>query len=151
MSNQSFTVRPIGVVHSPYKERVDVPNFQRERLQNESILEIHSEYAEGLKDIEGFSHLIILFFFDREPDTRLLVNPPLDKESTRGVFATRAPCRPSHIGMTVVRFKKREENQLHVYGLDALDNTPIIDIKPYVHRDIKNEIKIGWLEGRVNE
>lgn len=143
--------RPVGVVHSPFKTREDIDprrnlsprGFSRVKAK----LEIFKPYARGLKDIEGFSHLIILFFFHRSRPKKLLVKPPFESQK-RGVFSTRSPHRPNPIGMTVVRLLGRRRNILTVSGADMLEGTPILDLKPYTPREIKRSVKLGWLSKR---
>jgi tRNA-Thr(GGU) m(6)t(6)A37 methyltransferase TsaA len=143
-------VKPIGTVHSPYKKTEDMPiqpAFSRAR----GSIEVSSKYAAGLKDIEGFSHIIILYHFHESGKTKLLAKPFLD-DTLRGVFATRSPHRPNHIGLSVVRLVGHRDNILYVEGLDVLDGTPLLDIKPYVpnfdEAGIGN-VRIGWLEGKL--
>lgn len=112
-------------------------------------VEVFKEYEEGLKDIEGFSHIILLYVFHKSQGYSLLVKPFLDS-AQHGVFATRHPNRPNPIGISVLRLLKRRENILQVKGIDVLDGTPLIDMKPYVSNfDQITDVKIGWLEGRV--
>lgn len=143
-----MSLKAIGVVHSPFREPGDVP--RGEELQEcESQIEIYPEYVEGLKDVEGFSHLFILYWMHQAPPAALLVKPRLD-DKMRGLFATRAPHRPNPLGLSLVRLIKVEGNILKVKGLDALDHTPVIDIKPYIPGpEHRQEIKIGWMEGKI--
>jgi len=152
-------LKPIGIIHTPYKRDEEVP-FQAFESEEVGEIEVFKEYEEGLKDIEGFSHLIILYLFHRSikrsvkkkhflKSLGLLVKPYLD-DTPRGLFATRSPNRPNPIGLTIVQLLKREGNILRVKGIDMLDGTPLLDIKPYVPKfDQKNNVKIGWLEGKV--
>ncbi|MGQ9671936.1 MAG: tRNA (N6-threonylcarbamoyladenosine(37)-N6)-methyltransferase TrmO [Candidatus Aminicenantales bacterium] len=158
MSNRSpkpapakFFFNPIGVVHSPFKKREDINplrNINRHGFSRvKAELEIFEPYAQGLKDIEGFSHLIIVFVFHKSKESKLLVKPPLETRR-RGVFSTRSPHRPNPIGLTVVRLLSRRHNFLRVSGADMIEGTPILDIKPYTPREIKRALKLGWLENR---
>jgi tRNA-Thr(GGU) m(6)t(6)A37 methyltransferase TsaA len=114
-------------------------------------VDLKPQYAEGLKDLEGFSHLILVYHFHRSEGYQLRVRPFLD-EATRGVFATRAPRRPNAIGISTVRLERIEGNRLYVSDLDMVDGTPLLDIKPYVPQfDDRQKARIGWLEGRVRE
>jgi len=141
---------PIGVVHSPYKSMSDAP-IQPRFSGDEGEIEIFEEFADGLKDIEGFSHIWILFQFHATKGYELTVKPYLDEE-LRGVFACRAPRRPNPIGMSLVRLVKRDGRRLTIKGLDMIDGTPVIDIKPYVGAfDEDDEIRIGWLEGKLHK
>lgn len=146
--------RPIGVVHSPFRKREDVD--PRRNLRPDGFSDIRGEievdpaYAAGLKDISGLSHLIIIFAFHKSGPGHLLVKPPFEKRR-RGVFSTRSPRRPNPIGMTVVRLLGRRGNILRVSGIDMLDGTPVLDIKPYTSRDRKRGVKRGWMErSRLN-
>lgn len=152
-------LKPIGVIRTPYKKDGDVP-YQSHKSKDVGEIEVFKEYEEGLKDIEGFSHLIILYEFHKSvkrsvkkehylESQGLLVKPYLD-DTPRGLFATRSPNRPNPIGLTIVELLKREGNILNVKGIDMLDGTPLLDIKPYVPKfDQKTSVKIGWLEGKV--
>jgi tRNA-Thr(GGU) m(6)t(6)A37 methyltransferase TsaA len=139
-----IVLEPIGVVRSPYTDRSQVPRGLGARHEAEGVLEIRPELEPGLTDIEGFSHLYVLWVFDRSEGYDLLVTPPAD-DRPHGVFATRAPRRPSPIGLTVVRLLRRDGSRLHVRGLDMLDGTPIVDLKPYLSSVPANELERGWL------
>jgi tRNA-Thr(GGU) m(6)t(6)A37 methyltransferase TsaA len=117
----------------------------------EGIIEVFPEFQEGLSDLEGFSHLILLYHFHRVRGYSLRVIPFLDKEP-RGIFATRAPKRPNPIGLSVVRLRGMEGNRLWVLDVDILDGTPLLDIKPYVPEfDSRSRVRIGWLEEAKRE
>lgn len=146
-----FTFEPVGLVRSPFKSREDIDlrrnlsprGFQRVKGK----LEIFPHYARGLKDIDGFSHLIVLFVFHQSREKKLLVKPPLETRK-RGVFATRSPHRPNPIGLTVVRLLGRHRHVLTVSGVDMLDGTPVLDLKPYTRREIKRSPRLGWMRKR---
>jgi len=141
--------RPIGVVHSPFKEPDGVPIQPVAARDVEGVIEILPEYAEGLRDIGGFSHLILVYHFHLSSELSMIVKPYLDDE-THGVFATRAPARPNPIGISVVRLVRVDGTRLHVTGVDILDGTPVLDIKPYVPRfDAIETERIGWLKDRT--
>jgi len=141
-------IKPIGIIHSPFKTREETP-IQPFRSNAIGRVEVFEEYEEGLTDIEGFSHIILLYNFHKSEEYSLMVKPFLD-DKLKGLFATRAPRRPNQIGLSVVRLLVREENILFVEGIDVLDETPLIDIKPYVPNFEPNtEFKIGWLEGKI--
>ena len=147
--NGKIEIVPIGVIRTPYKEAGEVP-IQASRSSARGTIEVFREYEEGLKDVEGFSHVVILFHFHKSGITRLLTKPFLD-DVLRGVFATRSPNRPNHLGISVVRLLARRGNLLEVEGVDMLDGTPLIDIKPYVSKfDDTATVRIGWLEGKLN-
>ena len=139
-----FTARPIGFVKSPYKETKEVPKGLGAKHEAEGTLEILPEFEPGLADIDGFSHLIVLWEFDRASGFELLGTPPCD-DRPHGVFATRSPRRPNPIGLTVVGLLRRDGRKLHVRGVDMLDGTPILDIKPYLSSVPQEELRRGWL------
>lgn len=143
-----FSFRPIGYVRSPYKQTSQVPKGLGAKHEAEGTIEMLAQFAPGLADIEGFSHLIVLWVFDRvQPDagdTELVAAPPCD-DRTHGVFATRSPQRPNPIGLTVVELLGRDDNVLRVRGIDMLDGTPILDIKPYLSNVPMEKLRRGWL------
>jgi tRNA (adenine37-N6)-methyltransferase len=139
-----FTSRPIGFVSSPYKQPGNVPRGLGAKHQAEGALKILPEFAPGLTDIEGFSHLIVLWEFDRSEGFDLVAHPPSDNR-THGVFATRSPFRPNPIALTTVELLRREGAVLHVRGVDMLDGTPILDIKPYLSSIPEEKLRRGWL------
>ncbi|MGV8083932.1 MAG: tRNA (N6-threonylcarbamoyladenosine(37)-N6)-methyltransferase TrmO [Coriobacteriia bacterium] len=140
----ALTLEPIGIIHTPYLSKEDAPIQGAFRPESAGVVEIHPKFAEGLDDIEGFSHLILLYELDRSAPVQLRRQPLLCDE-VKGVFATRHPARPSRIGLTVVKLISREENRLHVGMVDMLDGTPLIDIKPYVARfDSFPDASEGW-------
>jgi tRNA (adenine37-N6)-methyltransferase len=140
-----FTMRPIGAVLSPYNDTSQIPKGCGAQHTAEGVLEISPEFEQGLNDIEGFSHLFVIWVFNRAEGYDLLVRPPTD-ERTHGVFATRAPRRPNPVGLTVVELLRRDGQRLHVRGVDMLDGTPILDIKPYLSSVPAERLKRGWLE-----
>jgi tRNA-Thr(GGU) m(6)t(6)A37 methyltransferase TsaA len=143
-------MHPIGTVHSPYTGVEDIPRCAGERLEAEAVVEVLPEYSEGLADVDGFSHLMLLAHLHRAGVVKLKVVPPVDEtRSTRGVFATRSPLRPNHIGVTIVELVRVEGNELHVRGVDLLDGTPLLDIKPYMPYDARGPVRMGWLGGRA--
>jgi tRNA (adenine37-N6)-methyltransferase len=139
-----FTMQPIGYVKSPYKDTREIPKGLGAQHPAEGVLEILPELETGLIDIEGFSHLIVLWVFDRAKGFALLGRPPSD-DRPHGVFATRSPRRPNPIGLTVVELLRREGVRLHVRGVDMLDGTPILDIKPYLSSVPAEKLRRGWL------
>jgi tRNA (adenine37-N6)-methyltransferase len=139
-----LTMQPIGIVRSPYLDAAKIPKGLRAVHQAEGILEILPQFEPGLTDIEGFSHLYILWIFDRAAGFELLATPPSDNRP-HGVFATRSPRRPNPIGLTVLALLGREGRNLHVRGVDMLDGTPILDIKPYLSNIPTEELRRGWL------
>jgi len=137
-------MRPIGFVASPYSNTGQVPKGFGAQHDAEGTLEILPEYELGLTDIEGFSHLYVIWVFDRSDGYELLGTPPTDT-SPHGVFATRSPRRPNPIGLTVVRLVGRDGPNLRVVGLDMLNGTPILDIKPYLSNIPDSDLRRGWL------
>jgi tRNA (adenine37-N6)-methyltransferase len=142
-----FVMRPIGIIHSPFEEKEQMP-IQASRSQAIGLAEVYSEFADGLQDIEGFSHIILIYAFHRSSGYTLRVEPFLD-DHERGLFSTRYPCRPNPIGLSVVRLLYRQENTLTFKGVDVLNGTPLLDIKPYVPDfDQQTEVRTGWYETR---
>lgn len=139
-----FTMQPIGFVRSPFTETSQIPKGCGAKHDAEGVLEILPELEQGLTDIDGFSHLFVLWAFDRSEGFDLLVTPPTDGRP-HGVFATRSPRRPNPIGLTVVRLLGREGRLLRVAGVDMLDATPILDIKPYLSSVPIEQVQRGWL------
>ncbi len=137
-------MQPIGVIRSPYTETARIPKGPGAKHEAEGALEILPEFALGLTDIEGFSHLYVVWVFDRADGYDLLGTPPTDTRP-HGVFATRSPRRPNPIGLTVVRLERREGSRLIVRGVDMLDGTPILDIKPYLTSIPPEDLRRGWL------
>jgi len=141
-------VKPIGIIRTPFKCKKDTP-FQPYKSDKIGKVEVFKEYQDGLEDIEGFSHIILIYKFHKSKGYSLKVRPFLD-EKQKGLFATRYPRRPNQIGLTTVRLLKRKGNTLFVKGIDVIDNSPLLDIKPYVPDfGPKEKVKIGWLKGRI--
>jgi len=137
-------MEPIGYVKSPYGKTQEIPKGLGAKHETEGVLEIRAEFEAGLKDIEGFSHLYVIWAFDRSEGFALEVTPPSDNRP-HGVFATRSPRRPNPIGLTVVELLGREGAALRVRGIDMLDGTPILDIKPYLSSVPAEGLRRGWL------
>ena len=141
--------RPIGIIRTPFKDRDSVPSSTRKGKNSRGTIKIKDEFLEGLKDLPGFSHIVLVFHFHEIEDYKLYANPLLD-DVKRSVFATRSPARPNPIGISIVRLEKVENQILYVSDLDMLDGTPLLDIKPYIpYWEPENEIKLGWLEGKI--
>ncbi len=150
LSVQPIRYRPIGVIHSPFTQRQGMPIQAAFAHAVSGTIELEPQYADGLKDLEGFSHLILLYHFHLSEGYQLQVKPFLEEEM-HGVFAMRAPNRPNAIGISVVRLERIEGSRLYVSDLDVVDGTPLLDIKPYVPQfDDRHDVRIGWLEGRVH-
>jgi tRNA-Thr(GGU) m(6)t(6)A37 methyltransferase TsaA len=139
-----FTMQPIGYVKSPYTDSKQIPKGLRAKHDAEGTLVINPEFEPGLIDIEGFSHIFVLWVFDRSGDFDLTACPPSDSRP-HGVFATRSPRRPNPIGLTVVELLGREGSHLFVRGVDMLDGTPILDLKPYLSNVAPDLLRRGWL------
>ena len=143
--------RPIGVVHSPFNAPQDVPIQAAAAEGVKGSVEVAREYAEGLRDVEGFSHLILVYHCHLAQSYSLLVKPYID-DRLHGVFATRAPSRPNPVGVSIVRLTKLEKNVLHIQDVDIIDGTPLLDIKPFVPQfDQREAEKIGWLTGKIDK
>lgn len=141
-----ISFRPIGVIHSPFGDLSGMPIQPTGEASAPGSVEIFPEFEAGLKDLDGFSYVILLYYFHRVSGVKLRVTPFLDSEP-RGIFATRAPARPNPIGLSVVKLLGIEGNTLRVENLDILDGTPLLDIKPYVPEfDYRPEARTGWLE-----
>ena len=144
MESEMFKMQPIGYVRSPYQDRSAVPRGLGAKHDAEGVLEILPEFERGLMDIEGFSHLFVIWVFDRSEGCDLMATPPSDNRQ-HGVFATRSPMRPNPIGLTVVELLRRDGPRLHVRGIDMLEGTPILDLKPYLSSIAPEALRRGWL------
>ena len=141
-----YTFRPIGVLRTPYQEKEGVPIQGAFDPQSLGTAEIFEDYTAGLQDLEGFSHLILLYLFHRSTGYSLICRPYMEDEE-HGVFAMRAPKRPNPIGLSVVRLLRKEGAVLHLSEMDMLDGTPLLDIKPYVPPfDHREDVLLGWME-----
>jgi len=140
-----WTMKPIGYIRSSYTETQQVPKGLGTVHTMEGILEVLPEFEKGLQDLEGFSHLVVLWVFHKSQDYELVGKCPAD-DRPHGVFATRSPKRPNAIGLTTVELIRREGALLHLRGIDMLDGTPVLDIKPYMSSVPMNELRRGWLE-----
>ncbi|HUR83430.1 MAG TPA: tRNA (N6-threonylcarbamoyladenosine(37)-N6)-methyltransferase TrmO [Thermoanaerobaculia bacterium] len=139
-----FTMRPIGIAHTPFTSTSQIPKGPKASHTAEGVLEIEREFEQGLTDIEGFSHLFVIWAFDRADGFELMATPPMDTKA-HGVFATRSPRRPNPIALTVVELLGRDGNALRVRGVDMLDGTAILDIKPYLSSIPEERLRRGWL------
>jgi tRNA-Thr(GGU) m(6)t(6)A37 methyltransferase TsaA len=146
--NKEIIYHPIGVIHSEHHEQENTPI---QGIFNPSVgyVELFPEFSEGLRDIESFTYLYLLYYFDRATDVSLLQKPFLDGEKERGIFAIRHFNRPNPLGLSIVKLRKVMGNILEVEGVDVLDGTPLIDIKPYVRQfDHRDEVKSGWVDSQ---
>ena len=148
-----ISYRPIGVIHSPFTDIGGMPIQPPGAAGIRGAVEVFPEFAEGLQDLEGFSHIVLLYHFHRVQGVKLVVTPFMDSQP-HGVFATRAPKRPNPIGLSIVKLLRIEQNVLHIENVDILDGTPLLDIKPHVPEfDQPRVDRVGWLEqaaGRVH-
>ena len=145
MKTENFTFSTIGIINSPFDEPVNMPIQSASAAGVSGTVEIFYEFAPGLKDIEGFSHVILIYAFHRSDGYKLLVKPFLE-DVVHGVFAIRAPKRPNPIGFSIVKLIKKDKNILHIENVDVLNGTPLLDIKPYVPEfDCFNDANSGWV------
>lgn len=140
---------PIGAIHSPFDDIENMPIQPTGAVGVKGQVEIYDPYVDGLQDLDGFSHLILLYHFHRSRGYRLTVTPFLD-DAVHGLFSTRAPKRPNGIGLSIVRLLAVHGARIEVADVDVLDGTPLLDIKPYVPQfDARDDVAIGWMEGRL--
>jgi tRNA-Thr(GGU) m(6)t(6)A37 methyltransferase TsaA len=151
MKLNKITYNPIGIIHSPFEDVEGAPIQPSGAKKSKGTVEIHNKFVSGLKDVEGFSHIILIYHFHLAKRFSLEVIPFLDKVS-RGLFATRAPKRPNSIGISVVKLLKIEGNKIFVENIDVVDGTPLLDIKPYVKKfDSASKSKSGWLTNSAHK
>jgi tRNA-Thr(GGU) m(6)t(6)A37 methyltransferase TsaA len=145
----TISFKPIGVIHTPFKKPGGTP-IQPDRSDGAAgTIEVYPDYVRGLADLDGFSHITLVYYFHLSRGYDLLVTPFLDTE-LRGLFSTRAPRRPNPIGISVVKLESIEENILHVGNVDMVDGTPLLDIKPYVRDFVgADDCRVGWLKDRM--
>jgi tRNA-Thr(GGU) m(6)t(6)A37 methyltransferase TsaA len=148
---EAITYKPIGVIRTPFTNTEGTPIQPPGGQEVLGTIELEPGYQEGLTDLEGFSHIILIYHFHQSRDYSLQVKPFLDSQS-RGVFATRAPNRPNPIGLSIVTLEKIKGNRITISNVDILDGTPLLDIKPYIPGfDPKGQIRIGWIEGKSDQ
>jgi tRNA-Thr(GGU) m(6)t(6)A37 methyltransferase TsaA len=146
---EPIVYQPIGIIRSPFEKLEGIPIQPAGAQGVRGFIDLDPELAEGLQDLEGFSHIVLIYHMHLAAGPSLSVKPFLDDES-RGVFATRAPSRPNPIGLSVVLLEKIEGNRLHIDNVDIVDRTPLLDIKPFVPEfDPTADVRIGWLRGKV--
>ena len=144
-------INSIGIIHSPYKSIENMPIQPRGASEVNGHVIVDKKYVGGLKDLDGFSHIYLLYSFHKATRTEMQVIPFMD-EQTRGVFATRSPLRPNHIGISIVNLTRVEDNKIYVKGIDILDETPLLDIKPYIEKyDAVQGCVSGWLQASDEE
>lgn len=151
ITDDRIEYHPIGIIRTPYKKIEDMPIQPSGAAQVQGKLILNPENLEGLMDLEGFSHIYLIYHFHKVQNYKLVVTPFLDKKP-HGVFATRAPKRPNPIGLSIVQLISIEENVLILNNVDILDGTPILDIKPYVPAfDYQEDVKVGWLTDKDDD
>ena len=143
---KEIPMSPIGIIHSPYKQVKDMPIQGKFKPNIQAWIELKEEYRAGLKDLDGFSHAILIYYFHKSHKVQAEGKPFLE-DNTHGIFAIRSPHRPNHIGLSVVKVESIEKNCLYFSEVDVLDGTPLLDIKPYVKQfDIRDNIISGWVD-----
>lgn len=143
--------KPIGIIHTPFTDVDEMPIQPAGDTSAPGYAEIFPEYVKGLKDLEGFSHVILLYHLHKITAHSLMVTPFLDSQP-RGVFSTRAPVRPNPVGLSVVNLTGLHDNELHFADLDILDGTPLLDVKPYIPAfDAPHDVRTGWLENALGD
>ena len=141
-------IKPIGIIHSPFKQKEECPIQPIYSGDNFGTVEVFPEYVQGLKDVDTFSHIYLFYLFDRAGEIELIRPTFLDDEP-HGIFASRHPCRPNGIGISIVNIIARRGDVLEIKGVDVLDKTPLIDIKPYIPRfDIVSDASNGWVASK---
>ena len=151
MNDENVDFQPIGLIRSPHKElsRIPIQAVFCEGIEGTVVLNVR--YIDGLKDLDGFSHIYLFYYFNKSRKTCLRIKPYLSDEE-HGVFATRAPHRPNKLGMSLVRLRRVEDNILYIRDIDILDGTPLLDIKPYIRRfDSKETVKSGWQDAITDD
>ena len=142
-----FEIKQIGTIYSPYKKKEDCPIQGQAMPEGKGYIELYPEYKDALHALDSFSHIILFYMFDRAGEV-LLKRLPFSDDEVKGLFATRHPCRPNPIGISIVKLDKIKDNLLYISEIDVLDKTPLIDIKPYVPKfDYRENANNGWLEG----
>jgi tRNA-Thr(GGU) m(6)t(6)A37 methyltransferase TsaA len=146
MVAEQIIMNPIGVIHSPYKEPKDIPIQGIFKNDVEGRVQLKEKYIKGLRDLDGFSHAILIYYFHQSQKEKIEGKPFLE-QNTHGIFAIRSPHRPNHMGFSIVRISKIEGNIIYFTGVDMLDGTPLLDIKPYVkYFDSREHVTCGWIE-----
>jgi tRNA-Thr(GGU) m(6)t(6)A37 methyltransferase TsaA len=143
-THEQFTMTPVAFVRSPHAETASIPKGLNATHSTEGVIEVRADLEQALTDIEGFSHLYVIWVFHQSDGFELMASPPSDNRP-HGLFATRTPRRPNPIGLSVVELIRREGRRLHVRGIDMLDGTPVLDIKPYLSSVAPDQLRRGWL------
>ena len=141
-----IVLHPIGIIHSPYKEKKDIPIQGKFKSEVQAYIELKDKYIKGLKDLDKFSHAIILYYFHKSQREDIEGRPFLEQKK-HGIFAIRSPHRPNHIGVSIVKIKSIRGNKLYFTTVDVFDGTPVLDIKPYIkYFDEQKDVVCGWLD-----
>ncbi len=144
--NEKIVITPIGTIHSPYKQPKDMPIQGKFKPDVIAYVELKEQYIPGLKDLDNFSHIILIYYFHKSQKQDLQSTPFLEDES-HGIFAIRSPHRPNHIGLSIVKLESIQGNKIYFSQVDMLDGTPVLDIKPYVKQfDSRENAFSGWIE-----
>ncbi|TLP37593.1 tRNA (N6-threonylcarbamoyladenosine(37)-N6)-methyltransferase TrmO [Arcobacter arenosus] len=144
-------IKPIGTIKTPFKSIEDMPIQPKGAKDVEGIIILDEELSAGLKDLDGFSHIYLIYSFHEVKREELIVTPFMDTQK-RGVFSTRSPLRPNHIGLSIVKLKSVQDNKVYVDGIDVLDGTPLLDIKPFIEKfDGVKDSKSGWLKASAED
>ena len=150
MKDSRITYKPIGIIHSEHTIAEKTPIQPVYAKDCKGRVEVFPEFVEGLRDLEGFSHIYLIYHFHRVPQVKLIVKPFL-QDVDRGIFSTRAPYRPNAVGLSVVELIGIEDNNLHLDGVDILDGTPLLDIKPYTAKFDLYHVKCNGWQDEVDE
>ncbi|MCD4831653.1 MAG: tRNA (N6-threonylcarbamoyladenosine(37)-N6)-methyltransferase TrmO [Anaerohalosphaeraceae bacterium] len=146
MMSDKITMSPVGIAHSPYRQVKDMPIQGKFKPDTKAWIELKEEYSAGLKDLDGFSHAIMIYYFHKSEKAEIQGKPFLE-DDRHGIFAIRSPHRPNHIGLSIIKIEKIEDNKLHFSEVDVLNETPVLDIKPYIrHFDVRDNTVSGWVE-----
>ena len=147
MTSQNIIFQPIGIIHTPFDGLEKIPRQGRFSKEAAGYAEIFDHYAEGLKDLDSFTHAHLIFYFHLKKEKLKLIQYPKNRDIPRGVFAIRSPLRPNKIGLTIVKITSVEGNKVHFTGADMIDGTPLLDIKPYVPEiDSYPDAGKGWFD-----
>ena len=146
---KNIELKPIGIIHTEFREKASIP-IQPKFSKGKGHIELNKEFVTGLKDLNGFSHIILIYYFHKSKGFNLIVKPFLD-DNPKGVFATRAPKRPNPIGISIVKLDSIKDNIIHISNIDIIDKTPLLDIKPYVPDFDRIKATSGWLSGKIGK
>ncbi len=143
---ENIIIKPIGIVNSPYKGAKDIPIQGIFKSKTEANVELFDKYKKGLTDLDGFSHAILIYYFNKSDKEKIIGKPFLENKE-HGVFAIRSPNRPNNLGISIVKISRVVNNKLYFTQVDIFDKTPLIDIKPYVkYFDSRDNVKSGWID-----